>query len=85
MNTTNLEENRNTVLILFSGRCGLNPCHRATVVHHIIPKSVCEGDPHGIENLIPLCNECHDKIHQEGTKKYRKILMEKRKESEWID
>ena len=73
-----LKANNNTVLKLFKGRCALNPSHSATVVHHIIPRSVCEGDPHRIENLIPLCRKCHDKIHREGTKKYRDVLLEKR-------
>jgi len=73
-----LKANNNTVLRLFNERCGLNPSHPATVVHHIIPRSVCGRDPHRLNNLIPLCKECHDKIHREGTKKWRAILLKKR-------
>lgn len=69
-----LRNNSNTVLELFRGRCCLNPVHLATEIHHIIPRSICFGDPDKIENLAPLCTECHDKIHREGTLKYRDIL-----------
>lgn len=71
-----LKANSNTVLLLFKGRCALNPSHKATVIHHIIPRLTIEN-PHRIENLIPLCAECHVKIHREGTKKYRSILQSK--------
>jgi len=75
MDLTILEANSNTVLELFNGRCGLNRAHSATVIHHIIPRSVYVGNPHEVENLIPLCISCHSKIHREGTKKYRDVLL----------
>jgi 5-methylcytosine-specific restriction endonuclease McrA len=79
MNTTTkiLDANSNTVLKLFKNRCILNPAHVAEVIHHIIPRSVFKGDPHRIENLAPLCNSCHTKVHIEGTKKYREVLQSK--------
>jgi 5-methylcytosine-specific restriction endonuclease McrA len=64
------------IFSLFHGRCALNPAHRATVLHHIIPRSIYVGDPDTPENLIPLCNECHSMIHQKGTRLYRLRLQE---------
>lgn len=78
MDLTILKANNDTVLALFQHRCGLNPTHSAEVVHHIIPRSVCDGNPHRLENLIPLCHKCHMMVHREGTKKWRKALIEKR-------
>jgi len=69
-------DNFNTVLKMFKGRCALNPKHPAEVIHHIIPRSVFFGNPDIIDNLAPLCRECHDKIHREGTKRYREILRQ---------
>ena len=56
-------------------RCLLNPSHKATVQHHIVPRSV--GGSDNEDNLAWLCNECHAKVHREGTKKYREILRTK--------
>ena len=72
-----LDANSNTVLEMFKNRCALNPAHVADVIHHIIPRSVCEGDPHRVENLAPLCSRCHMKVHSKGTKKYREVLQSK--------
>lgn len=82
MDLTILQANSNTVLTLFHNRCGLNLAHSATVIHHIIPRSVCEGDPHRLDNLIPLCRKCHNKVHQEGTRAWKEILVTKREHSE---
>ena len=78
MDLTILKANNNTVLKIFKNRCALNPSHLATVVHHIIPRSVYDGDSHRLENLIPLCLNCHMKVHRDGTKAWRNILLEKR-------
>lgn len=60
-------------LELFDYRCGLNPAHKAgKTPHHILPRGV--GGKDELENLIPLCPECHGKIHQEGTRKWREKL-----------
>lgn len=61
---------------LFSNRCAINPSHEYSVIHHIIPRSVCSGDHDIPDNLIPLCNECHSMVHREGTKLWRYRLQE---------
>ena len=60
-------------LELFEGRCGLNPSHIAgKTPHHILPRGA--GGKDDITNLIPLCSQCHGKIHREGTRKWREEL-----------
>jgi len=66
------------VLKKFNYRCALNkahPVHPNTTPHHIIPRSV--GGKDDENNLIPLCYKCHGKIHREGTRKWRKELVNK--------
>lgn len=57
------------------GTCIL--CFRpATQQHHIIPKS--RGDPEVYDvdfNLVDLCTECHDKVHNEGPMRWAERLM----------
>lgn len=60
-------------LELFDYRCGLNPSHIAgKTPHHILPRGA--GGKDDITNLIPLCSQCHGKIHREGTRKWRDKL-----------
>ena len=73
-----IEANRNTVLKLFHYRCALNPALPAEEVHEIEPKSLRPNDWWELDNMIPLSRFWHRKIHDEGTKKYAKILREKR-------
>lgn len=61
----------------YSGRCILNPAHKAVVIHEIIPRSLRPNDWWEKDNMCPLCHDCHDKIHREGTKKYKQILRDK--------
>ena len=73
--------NRLEIMNLFVRRCALNSSHPADIFHEIIPRSVRVADWWSLDNMVPLCNNCHGKIHREGTKKYRdqlrKILREK--------
>ena len=61
----------------FKGRCALciiKPLCQDTIPHHIVPRGV--GGKDELDNLIPLCPECHGKIHREGTRKWRTRLQE---------
>ena len=73
-----IEANRNTVLSLFNHRCGLNMAHPATTIHEIEPRSIRPTDWWELDNMISLCAECHQKVHNEGTKKWRSVLRGKR-------
>lgn len=42
----------------------------ASMVHHIIPRSLAPGDIDDPDNLVPLCWVCHDRIHREGTARW---------------
>jgi len=58
--------NRDELLDFYSGRCLLNPSHEAVCIHEIHPKSQRPNTWNTFLNCIPLCAECHDKIHSEG-------------------
>ena len=52
-------------LIARYGGCGGCGEHSAmSQAHHIRPRS--QGGPTDIDNLIPLCWGCHDKVHHHG-------------------
>ena len=78
MNTTEtiIESNRSTVFKLFKHRCAVNPAHEATVIHEIEPRSTRPADWWELDNMIPLCSNCHTLIHSEGTKAWRVRLLE---------
>lgn len=54
------------------GRCRLCDRHGVTQVHHIVYRS--EGGGHGLDNLISLCQSCHEKVHS-NKKIYQKQLL----------
>lgn len=58
--------------------CG-NKCQ---VMHHFIPKSVSARLRYEWDNLIPLCNPCHMRLHQSGDPHYEVTIIEK-KGQEW--
>ncbi|MHA2248675.1 MAG: HNH endonuclease [Candidatus Hodarchaeales archaeon] len=63
------KQNRDTVLLVFKGRCALNPVHPGQHVHEIIPRSL-KKNWWVLGNQVLLCPQCHDKIHRTGTKHY---------------
>ena len=73
-----IQANRNTVLSLFKDRCGLNMAHPAATIHEIEPRSIRPSDWWELDNMIPLCAECHQKVHNTGTKRWRSVLRKKR-------
>ena len=53
-----------TKVLLWSDRhCCLckKPCDTNIEVHHIVPEA--DGGSNGIENAIPLCFDCHGRVH----------------------
>ena len=53
---------------------GIKP-NRATMVHHVIPRSERPDLELVLENLVSLCDQCHEKRHPERrSKKKRKTL-----------
>ena len=67
LNTENLNIfDRKKILEYYSGRCLLNPGHSAVCIHEIHPKSQRPATWNTFLNRVPLCAECHDKIHREG-------------------
>ena len=51
-------------------------------VHHIIPREVQDDETHvfNADNCVGLCMDCHHEIHNEGWKKYSKLLQQLIKE-----
>ena len=45
-------------------------------VHHILPKSL--GGTDDEDNLVPLCFDCHEKIHASGANNWIEYLIELR-------
>ena len=76
-----LEEQKKTyelTLELFKGRCAYHLSHPAQCVHEIEPRSYRPKDWWDIDNRIPLCNQIHTQIHNEGWRNWVDILREKR-------
>lgn len=79
-----LTQNKETVLLKSKRHCALceKNAFNAIEVHHIIPRS--EGGNDDIDNLIPLCFDCHQRVgsynpnHPKGTKYSVKELKSRR-------
>ena len=50
---------------------GVHP-HRATLVHHIVPRSERPDLELDLDNLRALCPECHEKEHPERRRKQKR-------------
>jgi len=67
------------VIDAFGGRCGNFPCaNQAITVHEIVPRSRMPKRWREFDNRIPLCNDCHLKIHNEGTRRWEERLRKAR-------
>ena len=51
--------------------------NRATVIHHIVPKSHKRKTADDESNLAPICVSCHYDLHRHGWKKSVDILKER--------
>lgn len=52
--------------------CG-NPTQ---VAHHFFPKSVSNRLRYELANCVPLCNGCHNRLHQSGDPSYEQRIIE---------
>jgi 5-methylcytosine-specific restriction endonuclease McrA len=72
---------------LYKKRCIL--ClKRYTTIHEIIPKSQLPGAWRSLDNCVPVCHECHTKIHSFGSRKFVEDLRKlqyKRLKDYWIE
>ena len=58
---------REQVLKLYNHRCAI--CGRRTrIIHEIVPRSVLPNDWCRVDNMIALCAEHHEQVHNRGTK-----------------
>ena len=57
------------------------PCN---VMHHFFPKSVSAYLRYDWRNLIPLCNGCHNRLHQSGDPSYEQRIISIRGQP-WYD
>jgi len=57
----------------FNFRCilCLTPCQN---IHHIIPRSKAVKNYDREENKVPLCRDCHEKIHKIGAANNMEVL-----------
>ena len=55
---------------------GFRP-NRATMVHHIIPRSERPDLELVLENLISLCDSCHEARHPEKRSKIKRKTLER--------
>lgn len=63
------------IFALYGGRCIL--CKQeAVTLHEIIPKSKRPKTWNTPENRVPVCNNCHTKIHNTGTKHFVSVLTD---------
>ena len=71
------------VMKLFDRRCaGHGLQHSAVTTHEITPRSKLPRSWWKDQtNLIPLCAELHEQVHQEGTRAWQKRLRAARKQS----
>jgi len=45
------------------------------IMHHFFPKSVSSFLRYNWDNLIPLCNGCHMRLHQSGDPRYEQRII----------
>jgi len=61
----------------FDYRC-LDCGKYAVTLHELVPKSLAPKTWNNPENRVPLCNKCHRKAHDVGTKQSKITLEAKR-------
>lgn len=55
-------------------RCFL--CNKPNQVgHHFFPKSVSSFLRYNLDNIVPLCNGCHMRLHQSGNPDYEQRII----------
>jgi 5-methylcytosine-specific restriction endonuclease McrA len=73
---TDLSKSTNAILIKFKHKCLI--CRRPTgTIHEILPRSVNRNWMEE-SNRVPLCTECHEKVHNTGAVKNAPMLRDLR-------
>jgi 5-methylcytosine-specific restriction endonuclease McrA len=72
----NLSGLHKRVAAKFNYRCIID-FKRYSTLHHIVPRSM-GGEDHE-ENLVPLCQSCHRKVHNTGAINWVRKLTDLRK------
>ena len=62
----------------FSYKCIACWQRDAVTLHELIPKSLAPNTWNTKDNKVPLCNICHTKAHDRGTRNSRDYLEEQR-------
>lgn len=68
---------REAVFKKYKGICVFCRMRRATQIHHDLPKSLGGRDEE--DNLSPLCDLCHERVHNQGAKNMIKELSKRKK------
>lgn len=53
------------------------------VMHHFFPKSVSSYLRYDWQNLVPLCNGCHMRLHQSGDPSYEQRIIALKGQEWW--
>jgi len=69
------DDNYLEVVRKFNERCVVCGAPYDTV-HEIIPKSKMPKGWQAVENRVTVCYSCHDRIHREGTRKWKEMLLQ---------
>lgn len=69
---------RQSILDQFKGRC-LICFRRYSHFHHIEPKSLRPTDYEAEDNIVLLCDECHEDVHADGAVNHIDYLKDLRK------
>lgn len=64
------------IFALYKGKCILCSARKAVTLHEIIPRSKRPKTWNTPENRVPVCAECHTKIHLTGAKHFVSVLTD---------
>lgn len=70
-------EEEREIFSKFHYRCGMCRIKPAITLHEIKPKSLEPRNWRRKKNRIPLCAECHETVHKNGTRNFAQLLIER--------
>jgi len=65
---------REQVIEMYGGRC-IICLSAANHIHHIDYRSTDSEKITDLDNMVPLCNSCHAKVHRQGSSEEWKIYL----------
>jgi len=69
------------IMDMFNGMCAVHLTHPAVTIHEIEPRSKRPKTWMDPENRIPLCEEAHRLVHEQGTRRSAALLTAARKKA----